>query len=63
MSQFNQQLSQVINSLAPEFRVPVADALRASDGTLLSFEQELQAQVWEHPDLPLEQIMQQVVDR
>jgi len=61
--QFREHLNQVINSLDREHRIPVSQALSQCDGTPASFEQELQAQVWEHPDLPLEQIMQQVVDQ
>jgi hypothetical protein len=58
---FREHLSQIVSQLEPEYRVPVADALRMSDGTPVSFEQELQAQTWEHPGLPVEQILQQVM--
>jgi hypothetical protein len=40
-----------------EFRVPVSVAFKQSDGTFLSFQQELSAQVWDHPDLPVQEIL------
>lgn len=58
---FREHLSQIVSQLAPEHRVPVADALRASDGTVIGFQQELEAQVWDHPDLPVEQILHRVM--
>jgi hypothetical protein len=58
---FREHLAQVISQLAPEHRMPVAEALRASDGTAQSFEQELQAATWEHPELPVQDIMQSMV--
>jgi hypothetical protein len=61
MNKFAQQVRQVINSLDAEHRTVVADSLSFSDGTLASFELELTAARWEHPALPVEEIMQQVL--
>lgn len=54
------RINQMINSLEPEFRIPVVNALRASDGTLLSFQQELSAQTWDTPELPVQDILDKV---
>lgn len=58
---FREHLAQIISQLEPEHRVPVADALRASDGTPASFQQELQCQTWDYPDLPVQDILFQIV--
>jgi len=52
---------QVINSLEPEFRIPVVKALQASDGSFLSFQQELSAQTWDFPELPVQDILDRFV--
>lgn len=57
MNALDIRIGMVINSLDPEFRIPVVNALRASDGTVLSFQQELSAQVWDNPGLPVQEIM------
>lgn len=49
----------LINSLEPEYRIPVQQAFKASDGTVLSFQQELSAMSWDYPRLPV----QDIVDR
>ena len=54
------RINQMVNSLEPEFRVPVVNALRASDGTYLSFQEELAAQVWDNPTLPVQDILDRV---
>ena len=54
------RVSAVINSVDREFRVPVMEAARLSDGTLLSFQQELSAQVWDYPELNVEDILTRV---
>jgi len=58
---FRDQLARIISGLAPEHRIPVADALRHSNGDLLEFEQELRAAAWDHPELPVDDIMQSMV--
>jgi hypothetical protein len=60
MNALDIRINQMINSLEPEFRIPVVNALRSSDGSLLSFQQELSAQVWDTPDLPVQDILDRV---
>jgi predicted metal-dependent peptidase len=60
MTALDISINQMINSLEPEFRIPVVNALRSSDGSLLSFQQELSAQVWDTPDLPVQDILDRV---
>lgn len=60
MNALDIRINMMLNSLDPEFRIPVVNALRASDGTLLSFQQELSAQVWDTPELPVQDIMDRI---
>lgn len=60
MNKFDQQFTKLIGSMDREWRLPVAEAFRDSDGTVSGFEQELRAQIWDHPDLPVEDIMHQL---
>jgi hypothetical protein len=60
MNALDIRVKMVVNNIEPEFRVPVVNALQASDGTLLSFQQELSAQVWDMPELPVQDIMDRV---
>lgn len=60
MNALDIRINKMINSLDPEYRMPVVNALRNSDGTLLSFQQELSAQVWDTPDLPVQDILDKV---
>lgn len=60
MTVLNNRIHTVINELEPEFRVPVYTAARNSDGTVLSFQQELSAQTWDYPELPIQEIMDKV---
>ena len=60
MTALDIRINQTINSLEPEFRIPVVNALRTSDGTFLSFQQELAAQVWDTPELPVQEILDRV---
>jgi len=60
MTALDVRINTMINSLEPEYRISVVNALRLSDGTLLSFQQELTAQVWETPDLPVQDILDRV---
>jgi hypothetical protein len=54
------RINKIINSLEPECRIPVVQALRTSDGTFLSFQQELAAHSWENPNLPVQDILDSV---
>jgi hypothetical protein len=60
MTALDIRINQMINTLEPEFRIPVVNALRSSAGTLISFQQELSAQVWDTPDLPVQDILDRV---
>jgi hypothetical protein len=60
MTALDIRINQMINSLEPECRIPVVNALRASDGTFVSFQQELSAQVWDNPELPVQDILDRV---
>lgn len=57
MNALDVRICKVINGLDLEFRVPVLNAVRASDGTMLSFQQELSAQAWDMPELPVQDIL------
>lgn len=57
MSNFKQSIARVINEVPREFKAPVMQAFDNSDGTYLNFEQELTAQVWDHPELPIQDIL------
>lgn len=57
MTALDIRIGQMINSLDPEFRIPVITALRTSDGSVVSFQQELAAQVWDMPGLPVQEIL------
>ena len=58
---FREHLAQIISDLSPEHRSVVVDSMRFSDGTPQSFELELTAARWDHPDLPVQDIMNQMV--
>ena len=49
-------ISQLVNSMEPEFRTPVALAWHASDSPA-EFEAELVSQSWDFPDLPVRSIL------
>lgn len=57
MNALNIRINRMINDLEPEFRMPVVNALRTCDGTLLSFQEELVSQTWEVPELPVQDIL------
>lgn len=54
------RVRHVINDIESEFRIPVFNAMKASDGTVLSFQQELAAQSWDYPSLPVQEILDRV---
>lgn len=56
----NARICAVINNLAPEFRSPVTNAARNCDGTYLGFCSELSSAAWDYPELPIEDIQDQV---
>ena len=60
MTALDVRINLIINKLEPEFRMPVVNALRASDGSFLSFQEELVSQTWEVPELPVQDILDRV---
>lgn len=54
------RLHELINNLDMEYRVPVSVAFKQSDGTFLSFAEELSAMTWDYPDLPVQNILDRV---
>ena len=60
MNVLQYRLHELINTLDMEHRVPVAKAYKQCDGSWASFAQELSAQSWEHPELPVQDILDKV---
>lgn len=54
------QLHQFINTLDMEHRIPVAKAFKQSDGSFVSFAEELSSMAWDYPDLPIQSILDKV---
>ncbi len=54
------RISKIIGSIDREFRVPVMEAVKNCDGSLLSFQEELSSQVWDYRDLPVQEILDRV---
>lgn len=61
MNALDIRVNRMINLIEPEFRIPVITALKASDGSVLSFQEELAAQTWETPNLPVQEIMDRII--
>ena len=57
----NTAVIKVAQTLPREFRSPVVEALNNSDGTLDSFQAELSSQTWDHPDLPVQDILDKLM--
>ncbi len=60
MNALDIRINQMINSLEREDRVPVVTALSNSDGTFLSFQQELSSQTWDYPHLNVQEILDKI---
>lgn len=60
MSDLKIRVSNVVKTLPMEFRVPVINAANVCDGTMAGFTSEMQAQTWDFPELPVQQILEQV---
>lgn len=56
MNTLNARIKVVQDKIAREYRKPVIVAANLSDGTFLSFQQELAAQAWDYPNLPVQRI-------
>ena len=53
-------IAEKINAIDSEFKLAVFEAWQNSDGTTKSFEEELNNQQWDYPDLPIEDILNMV---
>lgn len=60
MNSLKFQLHNVMSSIDREFRIPVSVAFKQSDGTFDSFAKELSAQTWDHPTLPVQEILDKI---
>lgn len=60
MTALDVRITTIINGLEPEHRMPVILAMNNSDGTVLGFQQELAALVWEFPDLPVQMLFDRI---
>lgn len=60
MNSLSVRVSTVINKINPEYRIPVVNALHSCDGSFLSFHSELECQKWDYPELPVEEIIEEV---
>lgn len=60
MTDLKIRVGNVVKTLPMEFRVPVINAANVCDGTLASFSSEMQSQVWDCPELPVDEIVEQV---
>lgn len=62
MSNLKLRISNVVKTLPVEFRVPVINAANVCDGTTESFASEMRSQVWDCPELPVNEIVEQVTN-
>lgn len=60
MSILEFRVRKLLKDLPREHRPAVISAWEHSDGTLLSFIQELESQTWEYGDLPVSGIIDQL---
>lgn len=60
MNSLKFQLHEIMSSIDREFRIPVSVAFKQSDGTFDSFAQELSAQTWDHPAIPVQEILDKI---
>lgn len=61
MNALDVRVAMILDEVDMEFRTPILTALRYSDGTVLSFSQELAAQTWENPELPVQDILDKLL--
>lgn len=53
-------VNKVKNEVYREYRKPITVAFQYSDGTVLGFQQELAAQSWDYPTLPVQDIIDRI---
>jgi hypothetical protein len=56
------QIKAVVSSLDREFKSPVSVAFANCDGSFSDFSSELRSQLWENPDLPVDDILSRIGD-
>lgn len=60
MNALQYRIQELLLTLEREFRMPVAKAFKSSDGSFASFASELSAMVWDHPELPVQDILDKI---
>lgn len=60
MNSLEFRVREMVRDLAREHRPAVIGAWERSDGSLLSFIEELQSQQWDYPDLPVDSLVEQI---
>ena len=57
MSVIEFRVRELLTQIDREHRHAVVSAFERCDGALLSFQEELSAQTWDYPDLPVQTIL------
>lgn len=57
---FKLRVGRVVSNLPAEYRLPVINAVNYCDGTMDSFRVEMQTMAWDYPDMPIDQILEQI---
>lgn len=60
MTSMEYRVRELVKGLDRELRPAVISAWEHSDGSLLSFIEELQGQQWDFPDLPVDSLIEQI---
>lgn len=60
MTSLQYRLQNLLLNIDREFRNPVAKAFAQSDGSFVSFAEELSSMSWDYPDLPVQDILDKV---
>jgi hypothetical protein len=60
MTSLQYRIQNVLLEIDREFRSPVAKAFKQSDGSYLSFQEELSSMAWDYPSLPVQSILDKI---
>ena len=60
MNALQYRIQNVLPDIEREFRNPVAKAFKQSDGSYLSFQEELSSMAWDYPELPVQYILDKI---
>lgn len=60
MNALQYRIQNVLLDIDREFRNPVARAFKQSDGSYLSFQEELSSMAWDYPELPVQYILDKI---